>query len=62
VQDPREIQELIQKGLKELQTMKVRGTARMKNIAEEGSSNPLGTEANCYQSILPTRSVGSGGW
>jgi hypothetical protein len=65
VEDPRQIQELIQKGLKELQMLKVRTTVwklscglrkgrRRTKIFQQAS--------NCRQSILPTRSSGCRRW
>lgn len=58
LKDEREIQELMQKGLKELQSMKVRwDSGKCKTLANHGP-----TEANGCQSVLPAGQIGCRGW
>lgn len=58
VKDERQIQELVQKGLKELQVMKVTITTQRCGWT---SANKR-TETNHNITVLPARSVGGGGW
>lgn len=63
MQDEKEVQELLQKGLKELQSMKVRqaqlasiysGRAGRGNMCKDRHADELRTEANRGQPVLST--------
>jgi hypothetical protein len=65
VQDPRKVQELVQKGLKDLQMMKVlllaiRPGPTLRPPFFAFHADPRhSTETNCHRTVLPNRSISS---
>lgn len=61
MRDEREIQSLLQKGLKELQSMKVCGNQGVGRVGRRPFTNFSCAETNCYQPVLPDGPLGGGG-